>query len=156
MRFSETNIRPMGRPAAGVIGVRMQEKDRVASMEVREKGGDLLVVTTKGYGKRTPIESYPVRGRGTRGVMTIDRKMQDQIGPIATARVVQEADDLTLISANGVVLRTKVKQIAQTGRATKGVRVMNLQEGDELASVARISAADLRRVGASQENGSGS
>jgi DNA gyrase subunit A len=69
---------------------------------------------------------------------------------IAAARVVQEADDLTLISANGVVLRTKVKDISQSGRATRGVTIMNMQEGDSVASLARIADADLRRVGASE------
>ncbi len=155
LRCKETDVRPMGRPAAGVIGIRMRGTDRVAGMEVVEKGADLLVVTVKGYGKRTPLGDYPVRSRATQGVMTIDRKVLSRVGQIASARVVHEADDLTLISINGVVLRTKVKQIARTSRVTMGVRVMNLQEGDSVASVARISAAELRRVGAGEDNGAG-
>jgi DNA gyrase subunit A len=152
LRFREDQVRPMGRPAAGVIGIRMKPGDRVAGMEVVEEQGDLLVVTTKGYGKRTPLEEYAVKGRGTYGVQTIDRGVIDLVGRIRSARVVQVADDLSLISTNGIIIRTKVKQISQQGRATRGVRIMNIQPGDSVATVARISAADLRRVGATEEN----
>jgi DNA gyrase subunit A len=84
--------------------------------------------------------------------MTIDKKALKKIGTIAAARVVQEADDLTIISANGVVLRTNVKRISQAGRATQGVRLIGLQNGDSVASLARISEADLRKVGATEES----
>jgi DNA gyrase subunit A len=150
LRFSENEVRPMGRTAAGVIGIRLKKGDCVTSMEVAEPGGDLLVVTTEGFGKRTPINEYPIKGRATGGVLTIDKNAFRKIGVIAAARVVQAADDLTLISANGVVLRTKVKDISQSGRATRGVTIMNMQEGDSVASLARIADADLRRVGASE------
>jgi DNA gyrase subunit A len=153
LRFSEGTVRSMGRPASGVMGIRLRSRDRVASMEVVEPGGDLLVVTSHGHGKRTPLDEYPAKGRATYGVMTIDRHARDLIGRIIAARVVQEADDLTLISTQGVVLRTKVKQISQQGRATRGVRLMNLGEGDSVATVARMAAADLQRVGAGDENG---
>jgi DNA gyrase subunit A len=152
LRFSETNVRAMGRQAAGVIGIRMKGEDKVASMEVVEPGGDLLVVTTNGYGKRTPLEQYAAKGRATMGIKTTDHKALSIIGNIAGARVVQKSDDLTIISTNGVILRTKVKNIKRAGRATRGVRVMNMLEGDSVASLARIAAADLRQVGATQEN----
>jgi DNA gyrase subunit A len=148
LRFRESAVRSMGRQAAGVIGIRMRPGDAVASMEVVEPGGALLVVTTNGYGKRTPLDDYPTKGRATQGVKTIDHRAMDVIGSIAGARVVQEADDLTLISTQGVVLRTKVSNIQCSGRATRGVRLMNMQPGDTVASLARISAADLRKVGA--------
>lgn len=150
LRFSEQAVRPMGRTAAGVIGIRLKRGDSVTSMEVVEPGGDLLVVTTAGFGKRTPIAEYPIKGRATGGVLTIDKHAIRKIGVIAAARVVQEADDLTLMSANGVVLRTKVKNISQSGRATRGVTIMNMQPGDSVASLARIADADLRRIGASE------
>jgi DNA gyrase subunit A len=150
LRFSEQAARPMGRTAAGVIGIRLKKGDSVTSMEVAEPGGDLLVVTTAGFGKRTPIDEYPIKGRATGGVLTIDKQAFRKIGVIAAARVVQEADDLTLISANGVVLRTKVKDISQSGRVTRGVTIMNMQAGDSVASLARIADADLRQVGASE------
>ncbi len=151
LRYKEDAVRSMGRMAAGVIGIRMSKGDRVTSMEVVEGDGDLLVVTTNGYGKRTPLSEYSTKGRGTRGVQTIDKKATHKIGEIAAARVVQEADDLTIMSANGVVLRTKVRQISQSGRATRGVLLMNLQQGDSVASLARIAHADLQRVGATEE-----
>ncbi len=148
LRFSEDAVRPMGRQAMGMIGIRLRKGDYVTSMEVVEPGGDLLVVTTQGYGKRTPLSEYPAKGRATGGVLTIDKKALKKVGVIASARVVQEADDLTIISANGVVIRTKVKDVSQAGRATRGVILMNVQDGDTVASLARIAEADLRRVGA--------
>ncbi|MBN2500326.1 MAG: DNA gyrase subunit A [Anaerolineales bacterium] len=152
LRFSETEVRPMGRPAGGVIGISLKDGDQVVGMEVIEPQSDLLVVTTTGYGKRTPMEEYNPKGRATMGVQTIDQKALPQIGKIAVARVVQpEGDSITLISTNGIVMRTKAEAIAQMGRATRGVRVMVLQTGDSVAALARISAADLRRAGATGE-----
>jgi DNA gyrase subunit A len=156
LRFSEKQIRPTGRTAAGVIGMRLKGDDRLTSMEIVEEGGDLLVVTTQGYGKRTPLSEYTARSRATLGITTINKKAISIIGTIAAARVVQEADDLTIISINAVVLRTKVKQIKQAGRATRGVHLIGLKEGDSVASLARIAEADLRLVGASQEEDKGS
>jgi DNA gyrase subunit A len=147
LRFSEKEVRSMGRTAAGVIGIRLRAGDRVTSMEVVEPEGELLVVTTKGFGKRTPLSAYTPKSRATKGMLTIDKKAFNKVGVIAAARVVQEADDLTMMSAGGVVIRTKVKNISQSGRATRGVLLMNLKEGDSVASVARIARADLLRVG---------
>ena len=150
-RFLETEVRTMGRNAAGVTALRLSKGDFVTSMEVVELGGDLLVVTTNGYGKRTSLDEYPVKSRAVKGVQTINKKALRKIGRITSARVVQEADDLTIMSAGGVALRTKVKDISQTGRATKGVVLMNLAEGDSVASVARVADADLRRAGAKDD-----
>jgi DNA gyrase subunit A len=152
LRFSEDLVRPMGRPASGVIGIRLRGKDKVVGMEVVEPDGDLLIVTTKGQGKRTSLDEYVPKGRATLGVLTLNKHAIPEVGKIAVARVVQAAeDDITLISTNGIVMRTKAKSIAQLGRATRGVRVMVLGEGDAVATMARFSAADLRRVGASEE-----
>jgi DNA gyrase subunit A len=147
LRFSETTIRPTGRIAAGVTGIGLHKDDYVAGMEVIEPQGDLLVVTSKGYGKRSPLADYPVKGRATGGVASIDQKSLGKIGTITVVRVVQEADDLTMMSANGVVLRTRVLDVPRSGRATRGHVLIKLQEGDSLASVARISAADLQKAG---------
>ena len=147
LRFSEKEVRSMGRTAAGVIGIRLHKGDRVTSMEVVEPEGELLVVTTKGYGKRTLLSEYTSKSRATRGILTIDKKAFNKVGVIAAARVVQEADDLTMMSAGGVIIRTKVENISRSGRATRGVLLMNLKEGDNVASVARIARADLLRVG---------
>ena len=156
LRFSETLVRPMGRPATGVTGINLQGDDQVIGMEVVEPDGDLLVVTTHGYGKRTSLDEYFPKGRATMGNLTLDKHAIPIVGKIAVARVVQAADDdITLISTGGIVMRTKAKSIAQFGRATRGVRVMDLGDGDAVATLARFSAADLRSVGAEgDENGS--
>lgn len=148
LRFSEEVVRPMGRTAGGVTGIRLAAEDKVASMEVVEPDGDLVLVTTQGYGKRTPLSEYPVKGRATGGVQTTSREALGKIGVISAARVVQEADDLTFISANGMVLRMKVKDVKRAGRATRGVHLMDVKEGDRVASIARTSTAQLKSIGA--------
>ncbi|MCW5878932.1 MAG: DNA gyrase subunit A [Anaerolineales bacterium] len=152
LRFGVDAVRPMGRQAAGVKAINIKGDDRLAGMEVAEPGGELLVVSTKGYGKRTPLKEYAAKGRGTGGMLTTDIKAFNTIGQIAAVRVVQAADEVTIISTNGVVLRTRVKEIKQAGRATRGVRLMNLAEGDSVATLARIAAADLKLAGIA-ENG---
>ncbi len=147
LRFTEQTIRPMGRPASGINGIHLAKDDRVASMEVVKADAELLVVTEWGYGKRTPLKDYPVKGRATNGILTIDQRNLDKIGKIATARVVEENDEVTLISASGLIIRMKVKDISQTGRATRGVRVMDLGPGDTVVTVARIAESDLKEVG---------
>ncbi|MEW5867719.1 MAG: DNA gyrase subunit A [Chloroflexota bacterium] len=151
LRFAEGEVRTMGRNAGGVTAMRLGKGDHITSMEVIEPGGDLLVITTLGYGKRTPLEEYPTKGRATGGVHTIDKKALRKIGNVTSARVVQAADDLTIMSANGVILRTQVKDISQTGRATRGVKLIDLQSGDSVSTMARVANADLRRVGAASE-----
>ncbi|HEY4718138.1 MAG TPA: DNA gyrase C-terminal beta-propeller domain-containing protein, partial [Anaerolineales bacterium] len=99
------------------------------------------------------LKQYAAKGRGTSGMLTIDVKALSVVGKIAAIRVVQSADEVTLISAAGVVLRTRVKEIKQAGRATRGVRLMQLAEGDSVATLARISAAEMKRAGVSTENG---
>ncbi|HCK66233.1 MAG TPA: DNA gyrase subunit A [Anaerolineae bacterium] len=151
LRFSETKVRAMGRQAAGVNGIKLKAGDIVTSMDVIEKDGTLLVVTTKGFGKQTPLKEYSPKGRATSGIATIDQKAIKEIGKIAAARVVQKDDDLTIMTANGVAIRLKLKDVKQSGRATRGVHLIKPQEGDSVASMARISAEDLKKAGASVE-----
>jgi len=153
LRFSETKVRAMGRQAAGVNGIKLKAGDIVTSMDVIEKDGTLLVVTTKGFGKQTPLKEYSPKGRATSGIATIDQKAIKEIGKIAAARVVQKDDDLTIMTANGVAIRLKLKDVKQSGRATRGVHLIKPQEGDSVASMARISAEDLKKAGASVEEG---
>jgi len=154
LRYDENKIRATGRQAAGVRGIRLADGDSVTSMDVVNKAGSLLIVTTGGFGKQTPLKEYTPKGRGTRGIATMDQKVLPEIGKIAAALVVQNDDDLTIITANGVALRMKVKAIKQSGRATKGVHLIKPQEGDYVATVARIAAEDLKRAGAQvNENG---
>jgi len=147
LRFHESQVRPMGRPAMGVKAIRLHEGDSVAGMNVVTPGDDLLVVTENGYGKRTPLEEYPRRNRGGVGIITLSRKKREITGDVAAARVVSEEDDLTIISSGGIVLRTKVGQIKPAGRDTMGVRAIDLREGETVAAVANISAKELRQAG---------
>ena len=138
LRFSEKEIRPMGRQAMGVIGIRLHPGDSLAGLEVVEPNGDLLVITQKGFGKRTDLSEYSPKGRATMGIATIDKRALKDIGKIAEARVVQESDEISLISRGGIVIRVSVSGISTQGRATRGVTVMNLEEGDSVAAIARI------------------
>ncbi|NMB55223.1 MAG: DNA gyrase subunit A [Leptolinea sp.] len=143
LRIKESVIRAMGRPASGVVGINLAEGDRVTSMEVVEPEGFLLTLTELGYGKRTPIKNYPTKGRATGGVLTIDEKGLSKTGPIVSARMVQETDEVTIMTSGGVMLRLKVKEIASLGRASRGVRIINLTKGHLAVSMARITQADL-------------
>ncbi len=138
LRFREDEVRPMGRQAAGVTGIRLKPGDRVVSMDVVEPGGFLAVVTEKGYGKRTPLSEYTRKHRATQGIRTLAAGAIEKVGPIVAARVVQEKDHLTLISSGGIVLRTRIAEISVMGRAARGVRLMRLQAEDSVASVARL------------------
>lgn len=141
LRIKESDIRSMGRAAAGVVGIRLNPRDRLTSMEVVRPKAHLLVVTEKGYGKRTLLKNFRTQGRATKGVATIDLKMLPKIGKIAAARVVGKGDQITLISNNGIMLRLNVDKILSSGRITKGSKLMNLDKGDRVASIGRISDA---------------
>ena len=149
LRIRESDVRTMGRGAAGVTGIKVRGDDLVTSVEIVEPDGDLLVVTKGGHGKRTSLDEYHVRSRGSLGVSTINIKALPELGgKISAARVVQDDDELTFMSTNGVALRTKVAQISRTGRVTRGVRLMNLDEGDTVVTVARTSMGELKSIGA--------
>ena len=148
LRFSENKIRAMGRQAAGVQAIRLLNGDCVTSMDVVEKDGSLLVITSTGFGKQTPLSAYTPKGRATNGISTIDQKALKDIGKIVAARVIQQADDLTIITSNGVAIRIKVRDVRQAGRSTRGVHLIKPQPGDSVASVARIAAEDLKKAGA--------
>ena len=144
-RFSEEAVRPMGRDTAGVKGMNVTakingEENRVLTMGVAREETELFVVTANGYGKRTPISEYPVKGRGTKGVLTA--KLTEKKGGLAGAMIVREHEQLLFISQSGMVQRTSVKGISQMGRATQGVRVMNLAEDDRVSAVALVVEED--------------
>lgn len=143
LRFHEDQIRPTGRQSAGVKGMYFRGDDRLTSMEVAQPNANLLVVTENGYGKCTPLTEYPAKSRATGGIRTIDQKSMDVIGAIVSARVVFPEDELTLISSAGQALRLRVSQIAVTSRSTRGVHLMDMNEKDTVASVARIPSEDL-------------
>ena len=142
-RFNEDQVRPMGRDTAGVKGMNVSRGDNcVLAMDVVRPDTELLVVTENGYGKRTAIEDYPVKGRGSMGVKTIG--LTEKKGGLAGALIVREHHDLVFISQNGMVQRTGVKGISKQGRPAQGVRVMNLREDDTVSAVALVmeTAAD--------------
>jgi DNA gyrase subunit A len=136
-RFEEGKVRDMGRATAGVKGMNVAQKDnRVLAMDVARPEQDLLVVTENGYGKRTAIDDYPIKGRGTMGVKTI--ALTDKKGALAAALVVREHEELVFISTNGMVQRTSVKGINRYGRASQGVKVMNTKDDDTVSAVALV------------------
>ena len=153
LRFEEKEVRPMNRPAMGVIGIRLREKDKVVGMDIVEPKGDLLVITEKGFGKRTSLKGYPKRSRATMGVLTVDKKAISTIGEIAAARVVlPDLDQITVISAEGTVMRTKAESISQYNRVARGVSIMQMREGDVVASIARFSQTDLEGTADDEES----
>ncbi|HQY93705.1 MAG TPA: DNA gyrase subunit A [Caldilinea sp.] len=146
LRFSEKNVRAMGRTAAGVMAIRLQpQDDEVVGFDVVKPEAELLVVHVHGYGKRTPLAEYTAHSRYTQGNWATDHTRLDEVGPIVAARVVEPADQITVMTANGIVLRTRVDGIRAAGRMTRGVRVVNLLEGDTVAAVAVMTHADLNR-----------
>jgi len=142
IRFTVAELRSASRTSGGVRGIRLAEDDTVVSLNLTPKDSQLLVVTEHGYGKRTPIDDYPVQSRGGGGVITL--KVTEKTGAVATARVISDHDnDLMLISASGIVIRTDVGTVRIAGRATQGVMLMNLSDGDTVVAVATTNGKKL-------------
>ncbi|MHB8573445.1 MAG: DNA gyrase subunit A [Candidatus Dormibacteria bacterium] len=140
-RFSEKEVRPMGRDTMGTTGMRLRGTDEVRGMEVVRPESKVLVITERGYGKRTPVEDYPVKHRATQGVFTL--KVTDKVGRLAAMRqVFGEDEEIMLITEKGIVLRTSVSSISIYGRQTQGVTVMKVPANDRLTAVARLEATD--------------
>jgi DNA gyrase subunit A len=135
LRFREDEVRMVGRNAMGVYGIRLERGDRVASAEVVVPDADLLVVTENGYGKRTPLDEFRAQRRYGRGVLCVGGKPEIR-GPVVAARVVCSGDEVTFITRDGMALRALVEDIPRMGRPARGANVMDLKEGDAIASVA--------------------
>ena len=144
IRFSEGDARPMGRATEGVRGMKLRAGDEVIAAGIATPGADLLVVTENGYGKRTPVSDYPCKGRGGLGVKTV--QLTEAKGQLAGARVVGEGYQVMLISTGGTVIRTPADDIKRSGRATQGVIVMRLREGEKVSALAPV-------VDSGEENG---
>jgi len=136
IRFSEKDIRDMGRAARGVRGIRLGKKDTVVDAEVVTPDGALLTVTEKGFGKRTSFKEYRLQSRGGKGIINI--KITDKNGSVVGLKSVNDNDDIILISQQGMVVRMHVKEIRTIGRSTQGVRIIRLKEKDRVSSVASI------------------
>ena len=135
-------VRPSGRGSGGLRGMRLPANGRIVSLLVAELGSDLQVLTAtqNGYGKRTPIEDYSRKGKGGQGIIAIDTGERN--GELVGAALVSPSDDLMLITSGGVLIRTKVEQVRETGRAAQGVRLINLDEGTTLVSIERVAESD--------------
>jgi DNA gyrase subunit A len=140
IRFSEEDVRPMGRAAAGVRGMKLKADDEVVSCDLARDDAAILIVTDSGYGKRTQIDKFNTQGRGGQGVIGI--KLTSKKGHVAAAFMVGIDDDIVAVSSGGVTIRMAVKEISSQGREATGVRVMSLDEGQSVASVALILATD--------------
>jgi DNA gyrase subunit A len=146
IRFNEAGARPMGRVTEGVRGIRLRGDDVVIGMVVNREGATLLVVTERGMGKRTEVDAYRLQGRGGYGVINI--KTSAKTGKVVSIKGVTDDEQLMFITRRGVVNRQGVAEIRTIGRATQGVRLVNLDEGDEVMDVARVIMED-------DENGDG-
>ena len=141
IRFNENDAREMGRTATGVRGIKLRDDDFVVAMDSVSSGNQLLVVTEKGYGKRTELDQYPLQNRGGFGVKTL--QLTDKTGGIVGARLVQEDHELMVSTKQGTLIRTSVDGISVIGRATQGVRVIRLADDDEVTAIARIEVEDV-------------
>jgi len=140
--WDESDARPMGRDTMGVRGMNVKGDDRVLGMEIAPVGSELFVVTERGYGKRTPVDQYPVQKRGGMGVKTI--QVTPKKGRLAGMKIVMPGHELMLISEEGVVIRVRAEDISRLGRSTQGVKVMNVAEIDRVSAIARVSAKKKR------------
>jgi DNA gyrase subunit A len=135
-RFNEKGVRPMGRTARGVRGIRLQKNQHMVDMIIPREGGQILAVSENGYGKRTAVGEFPVKGRGGQGVIGIQASLRN--GAIVGAVQVFDGDEIMLISDKGTLVRTRVDEISVQGRNTQGVRLIKLKEGETLVGVVRV------------------
>jgi DNA gyrase subunit A len=144
IRFSETRLRDQGRATRGVKGITLRKEDRVESMEVVDKAATLLVCTENGYGKRTSFEEYRLQSRGGSGVIAI--RTSERNGRLVAAHAVKETDSLMLITAQGMMIKIGVSDVRVIGRATQGVRLINLEQGDKLVSATTVEPDDEKLI----------
>lgn len=141
IRFKESDVRAMGRTAKGVKGINVGKNDEVVSVGIAEDDSSLLVVSNKGNGKRTPLEQYKVQTRGGKGLITFNRNKKKDV-EIVGAEILNNDDEVMMISKNGIIIRFAAQDISSMGRATKGVRLMNMSNDDEVVSITVIKNAD--------------
>ena len=151
--FTEDQVRATGRDTSGVRGIGMKDDAEVLGMEISNGLGDLVVVTERGYGKRTPVADYPEQNRGGQGVFTIH--MTERKGRLAACKVVGPQHELFIITEGATVLRVKTDEISQTGRATQGVKMMSVDEGDRVTAMARMETPEKKDGDALVEDGAG-
>jgi DNA gyrase subunit A len=136
IRFQESDVRPLGRVSQGVRGISLDEDDYVVGMGTAMTDATLLVVTENGFGKRTELDEYKTQTRAGKGILTY--RVTEKTGPVAGIRLVNETDEIMLISSDGTIIRLEVSGISILGRATQGVTLMRTSEGNRVVSIARI------------------
>jgi len=149
IRFEETDIRAMGRSAYGVRGISLRDDDYVVAIEVVRPGGTLLTVTENGYGKRTEIDEYRVQSRGGVGIINI--ATSERNGAVVGVAYVQEGDEMLLITQQGMILRMAANDVRAIGRATQGVRLIDIEDGDQVVSIAKLVEKEEPDLGAETE-----
>ncbi|HEL2550834.1 DNA gyrase subunit A [Streptococcus suis] len=142
VRFTETDVRNMGRTATGVRGINLREGDQLVGATMISDNQEVLVLTEKGFGKRTPASEYPTKGRGGKGIKTL--KVADKNGSLAGLTTVSGDEDIMVITDTGVIIRTSVANISQTGRSTMGVKVMRLNDEAKIMTFALVDAAEIK------------
>ena len=136
--FSEEDVRPMGRVAGGVRAIKLEDDDEVVAMQLVQPKEELLVVTSKGFGKRTPVEEYKVQARGGKGLLTYDKSKFKKTGHLIGAIVVDDDDEIMLINSKGTVIRIEARGISKLGRATQGVKIMKTGDDVEIISMSKV------------------
>ena len=149
IRFNETDVRSMGRAAGGVRGIELREDDEVVAMEVLEPGGTILSVTEQGSGKRTGLDEYRVQSRGGIGIINI--QTSDRNGKVVGMTQVHDDDELMVITQQGKILRMASRDIRTIGRATQGVRLIDIEGDDRTVSIARLAERDEDAANGSAE-----
>ena len=140
--FSEEDVRPMGRIAGGVRAIKLEKDDEVVAMELVEPGQELLVVTQKGYGKRTKVEEYKTQVRGGKGLLTYDKAKFKKTGELVGAMVVDDDDDIMLINSDGIIIRMQANEVSRLGRATQGVKIMSVAGDANIIALAKVARED--------------
>ncbi len=151
IRFKEEQVRPTGRGSFGVVGMRLDEGDQVVSMEILTRGFDVLTVADGGFGKRTEMDEYRLQSRGGKGIITM--KTTDKTGRVVGVQQVTEDDQLMLVTTNGKIIRLRIKDIRVIGRNTQGVRLIELEEGERLVSLARLAEKEDEEEGEGGDGG---
>lgn len=136
IRFSEEDVRATGRTSMGVRGINLADRDEVIGMQLTVQGSDLLIVSEKGMGKRTLISEFTAQNRGGKGVKCY--KIMEKTGNVVGVKAINEDDEIMIINTEGIIIRMKCEGISLLGRITSGVKLINLPEGDKVASIAKV------------------
>jgi DNA gyrase subunit A len=151
IRFPEQDVRSMGRSATGVKGIQLDEEDKVIGMEIVQTENDVLIVTSKGYGKRTPVNEYRIQSRGGKGIKTLN--VTEKNGTIVGLKIVENDEDLMIMTASGTMIRTSMEGISTMGRNTQGVKLIHIREDDAVSTVTRVARNEEEEQDLEEQDG---